>query len=174
MSQEAKPRGNPIVERLKGKGRVQQFSGYVGIGPDEKVELYSDLSLRTCLEIDRQDVLHVEDGEKPTQPSMVFVREDAPISVRNTTTAKALAEMGEDECHCSPSEGEDEDEGYLAAMIGGGGLGATGKACKKNKTCKDKCMKKDPFVRQGCMDSCDVSYPCRTSFGGSGGGFIIF
>jgi hypothetical protein len=170
MSAAAKPRRNPIIERLKGKGRVQQLSGYVGSGADGRIEVYSDLSMGTCLEMDGQDVLHIEDGEKPTQPSLLFVREDAAVSVRYTTTAKALAEMGDEQCHCASTA--DEDPGYLATRLSNGGLGASG-ACAKNKTCKDKCMKKDPFIRQGCMDSCDIYHRCGTSFGGSGG-LIVF
>jgi len=91
---------NPLIDQLKSAGGgvgTQRLAGFVGRSSDGKIELYTDLSMASFVEIAEADVVHVIDGEKPSDPSQLFVRQDARVQIRHSTTLKDLAKGG---CDC--------------------------------------------------------------------------
>lgn len=163
---------NPIIERLKGKGKICQLEGYVSRGSDGKIEVFTDLNLETCIEFNAKDILHVEPGEKSTDASSVFVRSEAEVAIRYVATAADLDQLGSGGCHCSEP---DDPPGYLAMMINNSGFGAKPLSCDQKLTkCEKKCKDKGAF-RQGCLDSCAASHRLCKQYGvGGGGGIIMF
>lgn len=164
---------NPIIERLKGKGKVSRLDGYVSRGTSGTIEVYADLSLEICAEFDEQDILHIEPGQKSTDSCSIFVRSEAEVMVRQQTTAAKLGEAESGGCECSEP---DEPQEYLAAMIDDAGTGAKPLTCDQRLArCKTKCKNKGAF-RQGCLDSCAASHRLCKSLGGGfgGGGIVIF
>lgn len=67
---------NPIIEAAKEKGNstMHQIVGFLSKGTTGKIEIYSSLDMKNCMEVSEADVLHIEESEKPTEPSIVFVR----------------------------------------------------------------------------------------------------
>jgi len=167
---------NPIIQAFKSKnaGKLQELKGYVGEGVAGKVELYLDLSMETCLEINEEDVIHAIHGEKATEPSLVFVRGEARLTIRRHVSPVSAAALYSEACACNrtevqhalratPKPGGDED------LLG------PGLRCLLDWAgCYIKCGTKhdDPLLRMACRDSCDAEYRlCR--FVGSQGGRVI-
>jgi hypothetical protein len=175
-----KLKANPIIEAAKTKvdGRIQKLVGYLGQGIAGKFELYLSLDMEICLELDEEDVIHFVEAEKPTEPSLVFVRDKARIVMRQDVTASYAAVLSSHSCACGGAEGS--DAAFLAARRRQGGTtGSPDLDCAITKAgCKIKCWLKypnDPHMQSACDDSCDAADRlCRTlgSFGG-GGGFIF-
>ena len=170
----SKLKANPIIRAAKARkdAGIQKLTGYLGEGAAGKVELYLDLDMATCLELNEQDVIHFVEAEKPTEPSVVFVDDKARITVRQNITASALAALSSGSCGCSnPNEVQ---TGFLARQIGGAGLSDYYDCLFKKLACVLKCPT-DPFLRQGCLDSCAAAERlCRGPIFGGGGGIKMF
>lgn len=166
---------NPIVDQLKDTGGIVKLAGYVGRGPEGRVELYSDLSMSSSVEIADADILHVIDGEKPTEPSLVFVRKGARVTTRFETTAEATDAYGFPTCDCG---------GQSVGVIAAEKRPKPGSTGNRDLDCtleRAKCMieamfEPDPNTRTILEQACENRYNrCLAGpIGGSGGGRVIY
>ena len=168
---------NPIIEAAKTKagGRIQKLVGYLGEGAGGKIELYLNLDMKTCLEFDEQDVIRTVESEKPTEPSLVFVRDQARIVVRHEMTGSSAAALSLRSCGCGGA-GKPE-AGFLAQQ---GPQGPTDPnpdqdCANRYMACRLRCFIKhgylgsnDPLMEQACKDSCDAAYRLCRAVGGLG------
>jgi hypothetical protein len=155
-------KANPIIERLKAcrDGSVQKLSGFVGTGEGGKVEIYPDLAASTCIELGECDVVYVVGSDKPTEPSTLFIRDDARIEIRHRSSLSALREAAASGCGCEG--GEKVGRAALAAQSGFGSIWRT---IWREVGCF--------FGWIGCLTDCDKRYPegsdnhviCRSSCG---------
>jgi hypothetical protein len=157
---------NPIVDQLKSAGvaGTHRLAGFVGRSAEGQIELYTDLGMASCVEVAEADVLHVIEGDKPTDPSHLFVRKDARVVIRHSTT---LSDLAGGSCSCPP-QGQ-----VIARQSGGGGFDDTEYDCfGRYARCKINCWLNhmgDPAMQKACEDSCDASYRLCRSVGGLGG-----
>jgi hypothetical protein len=163
---------NPLIDQLKSAGGgvgTQRLAGFVGRSSDGKIELYTDLSMASFVEIAEADVVHVIDGEKPSDPSQLFVRQDARVQIRHSTTLKDLAKGG---CDCGTPV-----RTIAQQRNGGGGFDDTEYDCfGRYARCKIKCWLDhmgDPAMQSACEDSCNAAYRLCRSVGGLGGGGLV-
>ncbi|HEX8598206.1 MAG TPA: hypothetical protein VF952_06765 [Chloroflexia bacterium] len=176
VERDSRLKANPIIEAAKNNatGRVQKLVGYVGDGADGKIELYLDLNMESCIELNREDVVYFVEGEKPTEPSEVFVSEEARVVVRQNITVKSIFASGGEGCGC----GEGENESMLqVAMRPKGGATKNDTLCLIKKLgCNLGCGMKyanDPLMLSACRDSCDAAERLCRAFPGSGGTVIF-
>jgi hypothetical protein len=165
-------KSNPIIQAAKAKTqtKMHQLAGFLGEGSNGKVELFTTLDMSVCIELDAADVLFVQEAKEPTSPSLVFVRDDAPVLVRQQMTVAAVNNVSEG-CGCECS-GNGEITPQLPIGGGGGGIGSA--RCFANYvSCFGKCdtlYRNNPANRAICEGICaDIESEC-TGIGRGGGG----
>lgn len=169
---------NSIIEaaKAKGNGRIYKLMGYIGQGSPGKIELYLSLNMETCFELDEQDVIYFVEADKPTEPSMVFIHDQAKVVMRQEVKASSAATISSS----NPISGVSEENGtsFLAARRRPRGTtGSPELDCLIQRLgCQIKCDTKyenDPLMQQACNDSCDAGYNICRYVGGVGGGSVI-
>lgn len=148
---------NPIIEAAKQKGNttMHPIVGFLSKGSTGKIEIYASLDMKNCMEVSEADVVHIEESEKPTEPSIVFVRDQAPVVFHQQGTVTSATTSGSDSgCGCG---------GGITPLIGKGGGGGTGGGgnpilCGFLKAlCVAGCQDKG-WLKGGCLDSCSAAY----------------
>ena len=165
-------RTNPIIEAAKSKGnsQMQRIAGFVSKGTTGKIEIYTNLDMKTCVEIDEQDVIHIVESEKPTEPSIVFVRDQAPTVVHQKgTISSTSAPDTTSGCGCGGTSAQSLHPNLPVGW--GGGTGNKTLDCLiAHAGCVLRCNNPDPLLQQGCLDSCAAAQRLCLAFVGGGGG----
>lgn len=165
MGNNEKWQPNIIIEAAMSKGeqRVHRLEGYLGKRANGKVELYLNLNMNICLELDEEDLIYIVEPEKSTEPAIVFIRYQSRIIIRQQIAASSLVAL---------------ISGDFRTLQGSGsGGGPQGETCdqrrdRMKKDCETK-HPNDPLLQQACKDSADASYNLWKITTPGGGGPII-
>lgn len=115
------------------------------------------------LELDEEDVIYIVEPEKSTEPTIVFIRDQSRIIIRQQIAASSLVRL---------------ISGDFRALQQGGGGGPQETCDQRRDRMKGECETRhpnDPMLQQACKDSADASYNLWrvSSDPGGGGGPII-
>lgn len=159
------------------KEGVVLLSGYVVNITRETVEVSLSLDGSAFVEIQQQDIAHVVNSDDETAPSTLYLHSDAKVYVKYRTVIADFLYGGSSssgcscsDCSCSDETEDDSAEGVVFRRKPKRPKSPAEARCDgKAAACIIGCGIKyadDPFLRDGCQDSCEASRRlCKVSSG---------